>query len=48
MRRVDEAVLDTLLVSSLNPELGPDDVAAALRTLPVDEQEKQSFFPPIR
>ncbi|MDT5298403.1 MAG: hypothetical protein QOG79_1645, partial [Mycobacterium sp.] len=29
---VDEAVLDTLLVSSLNPELGPDDVAAALRT----------------
>jgi DNA-binding CsgD family transcriptional regulator len=32
LRRVDEAVLDTLLVSSLNPELGPDDVAAALRT----------------
>ena len=32
MRRVDEAVLDTLLVSSLSPELGPDDVAAALRT----------------
>jgi DNA-binding CsgD family transcriptional regulator len=32
LRRVDEAVLDTLLVSSLSPELGPDDVAAALRT----------------
>ena len=31
LRRVDEAVLDTLLVSSLSPELGPDDVAAALR-----------------
>lgn len=30
LRRVDEAVLDTLLVSSLSPELGPDDVAAAL------------------
>ncbi|HEV7422426.1 MAG TPA: isoniazid response ATPase/transcriptional regulator IniR [Mycobacterium sp.] len=32
LRRVDEAVLDTLLISSLSPELGPDDVAAALRT----------------
>jgi DNA-binding CsgD family transcriptional regulator len=32
LRRVDGAVLDTLLVSSLNPELGPDDVAAALGT----------------
>ena len=32
LRRVDEAVLDTLLMSSLSPELGPDDVAAALRT----------------
>ncbi|OBB18652.1 helix-turn-helix transcriptional regulator [Mycobacteriaceae bacterium 1482268.1] len=31
LRRVDESVLDTLLVSSLSPELGPDDVAAALR-----------------
>ena len=31
LRRVDEPVLDTLLVSSLSPELGPDDVAAALR-----------------
>jgi DNA-binding CsgD family transcriptional regulator len=30
LRRVDEAVLDTLLVSSLSPELGPDDIAAAL------------------
>ncbi|MGZ6778878.1 MAG: isoniazid response ATPase/transcriptional regulator IniR, partial [Mycobacterium sp.] len=29
LRRVDEPVLDTLLVSSLSPELGPDDVAAA-------------------
>jgi DNA-binding CsgD family transcriptional regulator len=31
LRRLDEPVLDTLLVSSLSPELGPDDVAAALR-----------------
>src|SRR3954466_533293 len=31
LRRVDEPVLDTLLVSSLSPGLGPDDVAAALR-----------------
>jgi DNA-binding CsgD family transcriptional regulator len=31
LRRIDEPVLDTLLVSSLSPELGPDDVAAALR-----------------
>jgi DNA-binding CsgD family transcriptional regulator len=31
LRRVDEPVLDTLLISSLSPELGPDDVAAALR-----------------
>jgi DNA-binding CsgD family transcriptional regulator len=30
LRRLDEPVLDTLLVSSLSPELGPDDVAAAL------------------
>ena len=29
--RVDEAVLDTLLLCSLSPELGPDDVAAAFR-----------------
>jgi DNA-binding CsgD family transcriptional regulator len=29
--RVDEPVLDTLLLCSLSPELGPDDVAAALR-----------------
>jgi DNA-binding CsgD family transcriptional regulator len=28
--RVDEPVLDTLLLCSLSPELGPDDVAAAL------------------
>jgi DNA-binding CsgD family transcriptional regulator len=31
LRRLDEPVLDTLLVLSLSPELGPDDVAAALR-----------------
>src|SRR3954468_6815259 len=31
LRRLDEPVLDTLLVSSLSPELGRDDVAAALR-----------------
>src|ERR1700752_2515178 len=30
LRRLDEPVLDTLLVSSLSPDLGPDDVAAAL------------------
>lgn len=29
--RVDEPVLDALLLCSLSPELGPDDVAAALR-----------------
>jgi DNA-binding CsgD family transcriptional regulator len=31
LRRVDEPVLDTLLVSSLSRDLGPDDVAATLR-----------------
>ncbi|MGA5462005.1 isoniazid response ATPase/transcriptional regulator IniR [Mycobacterium sp. NPDC050041] len=31
LRRVDGPVLDTLLVSSLSADLGPDDVAAALR-----------------
>jgi DNA-binding CsgD family transcriptional regulator len=30
LRRVDESVLDTLLLSSLSQELGPDDVGAAL------------------
>lgn len=30
LRRLDEPVLDALLVSSLSPELGSDDVAAAL------------------
>jgi DNA-binding CsgD family transcriptional regulator len=30
LRRLDEPLLDTLLVSSLSPELGPDDVAGAL------------------
>ena len=38
LRRVDESVLDTLLVSSLSPELGPDDVAAALRVNAEDAQ----------
>lgn len=31
LRRLDEPLLDTLLVASLSPELGPDDVAAALK-----------------
>jgi DNA-binding CsgD family transcriptional regulator len=39
LRRVDEPVLDTLLVSSLSPDLGPDDVAAALR-LGSDEAQR--------
>lgn len=30
LRRLDEPLLDALLVASLSPELGPDDVAAAL------------------
>ena len=38
LRRLDEPVLDTLLVSSLSPDLGPDDVAAALRIGPQDAQ----------
>lgn len=38
LRRVDEPVLDTLLVSSLSPDLGPDDVAAALRLRPDEAQ----------
>lgn len=29
LRRLDERVLDTLLICSLSPDLGPDDVAAA-------------------
>src|SRR6185312_14250181 len=40
LRRLDEPVLDTLLVSSLSPGLGPDDVAAALR---VGAQEAQAL-----
>ncbi|MDX1892743.1 isoniazid response ATPase/transcriptional regulator IniR [Mycolicibacterium sp. 050158] len=32
LRRVDERVLDTLLLSSLSGDIGPDDVAAALDT----------------
>lgn len=39
LRRVDEPVLDALLVSSLSPDLGPDDVAAALR-LRSDEAQR--------
>ncbi|OBF28177.1 helix-turn-helix transcriptional regulator [Mycobacterium sp. ACS1612] len=31
LRHLDEPLLDTLLVSSLSPDLGPDDVAAVLR-----------------
>jgi DNA-binding CsgD family transcriptional regulator len=31
LRRLDEPVLDTLLVLSLSPEFGPDDIAATLR-----------------
>ena len=38
LRRLDEPVLDTLLVSSLSPELGPDDVAGALRVGAEDAQ----------
>ena len=38
LRRLDEPVLDTLLVSSLSPDLGPDDVAAALRVSTDDAQ----------
>ena len=38
LRRLDEPVLDTLLVSSLSSELGPDDVAAALRVGAEDAQ----------
>ena len=40
LRRLDEPVLDTLLISSLSPDLGPDDVAAALR---VSTDEAQAF-----
>ncbi|MGK2880662.1 MAG: isoniazid response ATPase/transcriptional regulator IniR [Mycobacterium sp.] len=38
LRRVDEPVLNTLLVTSISLELGPDDVAAALG-LPADEAQ---------
>jgi DNA-binding CsgD family transcriptional regulator len=38
LRRLDEPVLDTLLVTSLSPHLGPDDVAATMR---VGAQEAQ-------
>ena len=38
MRRLNEPVLDTLLVTSLSPDLGPDDVGATLRVGPQDAQ----------
>ncbi|MGY4654364.1 isoniazid response ATPase/transcriptional regulator IniR [Mycobacterium sp. URHB0021] len=38
LRRLDEPVLDALLVSSLSTDLGPDDIAAALR-LGADEAQ---------
>ena len=38
LRRLDEPVLDTLLVTSLSPDLGPDDVAATLRVGAQDAQ----------
>ena len=38
LRRLDEPVLDTLLVTSLSPDLGPDDVAATLRIEAPDAQ----------
>ncbi|MGV0790610.1 isoniazid response ATPase/transcriptional regulator IniR [Mycolicibacterium sp. XJ1819] len=40
LRRLDEPVLDTLLVSSLGTGLGPDDVAGALR---VDGDQAQAL-----
>ena len=36
LRRLDEVTLDTLLVSSLSRDLGPDDVAATLRLSAAD------------
>ena len=38
LRRLNEPVLDTLLVTSLSPDLGPDDVGASLRLGPQDAQ----------
>jgi DNA-binding CsgD family transcriptional regulator len=38
LRRLDEPALDTMLVTSLSPELGPDDVAATLRVGAQDAQ----------
>jgi DNA-binding CsgD family transcriptional regulator len=40
LRRLDQPVLDTLLVCSLDPRLGPDDIAAALQ---VDAGAAQSL-----
>ncbi len=40
LRRLDEPVLDTLLVCSLSADLGPDDIAAALR---VDAEVAQAL-----
>ncbi|MCV7420988.1 LuxR family transcriptional regulator [Mycobacterium yunnanensis] len=45
LRRVEEAVLDTLLLSSLSQELGPDDVAAALG---VKQEEAQRLVDSAR
>ncbi|MGV0643607.1 isoniazid response ATPase/transcriptional regulator IniR [Mycolicibacterium sp. XJ2546] len=39
LRRIDEPLLDTLLLSSLGRDLGPDDVAATLRRNADDAQE---------
>ena len=38
LRRLNEPVLDTLLVTSLSPDLGADDVGATLRLGPQDAQ----------
>ena len=45
LRRLDEPVLDTLLVSSLSPDLGPDDVAATLRVGAAGRAEPLSTAP---
>ncbi|HEX2286256.1 MAG TPA: isoniazid response ATPase/transcriptional regulator IniR [Mycobacterium sp.] len=39
LRRLDEPVLDTILVSSLSPDLGPDDVAATLKVSAAEAQK---------
>ncbi|WP_395308599.1 isoniazid response ATPase/transcriptional regulator IniR [Mycobacterium sp. AMU20-3851] len=45
LRRLDQPVLDTLLVCSLDRRLGPDDIAAALR---VDAEEAQRLVDQAR